>query len=59
MITKNFFVKIQNLILNYESRPVKWNPDVSIIDIDKFSNGNWDVYCLAQIKTDVLSNKPA
>ena len=26
MITKNLVVKIQNLVMNHESRPVKLNP---------------------------------
>ena len=32
MITKNSGVQIQNLVLNHESRPVKSNPDASLID---------------------------
>ena len=26
MITKNLVVKFQNLVVNHESGPVKWNP---------------------------------
>ena len=33
MITKNSVVKIQNLAVHHESRPVKWNPEmVGLLD---------------------------
>ena len=31
MITKNLAMKIPNLVVNHESRPVKSNPDLQIL----------------------------
>ena len=52
MITKNSVVKIQNFAMNHESRPVKSNPDIAIIDFT--SQLLFDVLFTSRMK-DVVS----
>ena len=45
MITKNLVVKIQNLTVNHESRPVKSNPDnVHKYIIFEYNLASWTIF---------------